>query len=459
MKIALLPLYIKLYDEYSPASRPRLERFYADVAARLAALNGDEILTAPFCRVQEEFRSAVAGFEERGADVLVTLHMAYSPSLESSAVLAATPLPIVVLDTTPTYTFTFDTPPQEIMYNHGIHGVMDMCNLLRRNGKPYAIVAGGSADDKVLRECREMCCAAVAARSLAGTRVGAVGGDFVGMGGFAVSDEELLDRFGVTRVRPEAGELPALRASVTDAEIDAELAEEKKDCIRLNEIDDAVWRNSIRDNLAVRKWIARRGLSAYTVNFGGVNKHENISTPAFREACKEMAAGIGYAGEGDALTAALTGALIRGFGDASFVEIFCPDWGGGKVFLSHMGEMNDRLRAGKVEFQQSEFLYGPAEDPVTGYACYRPGKAVFLNVFRDAEGYCLFLEPVEMLAEEGEGFRGRIRGWMKPERHDTAGFLKAVSNVGATHHSMLVYDVSVEAIRYFGELLGLRIVN
>ena len=72
---------------------------------------GLEVSTAPVCRVAPEFKAAIDGFEKAKVDALVTLHLAYSPSLESSAALAATPLPIVVLNTTPTYAFGPQTEP------------------------------------------------------------------------------------------------------------------------------------------------------------------------------------------------------------------------------------------------------------------------------------------------------------------------------------------------------------
>lgn len=90
MKIGLLPLYIALYDKTSPSMRPRLEAFYETVAGLLED-RGLGVLRAPFCRLEPEFRQAVGRFETEGADVLVTLHMAYSPSLESIDVLSETP--------------------------------------------------------------------------------------------------------------------------------------------------------------------------------------------------------------------------------------------------------------------------------------------------------------------------------------------------------------------------------
>jgi len=82
MKIGLLPLYIALYDEVSSYARPRLESFYEETARKLESF-GFEVVRTGFCRLVPEFEAAVAEFERAGAQCLVTLHMAYSPSLES----------------------------------------------------------------------------------------------------------------------------------------------------------------------------------------------------------------------------------------------------------------------------------------------------------------------------------------------------------------------------------------
>ena len=86
MKIGFLPLYIKLYDDVVPDIRPRMEAFYEKIAGLLEA-RGFTVVRAPFCRLESEFRSAVHTFENAGAEAILTLHMAYSPSLESIGAL------------------------------------------------------------------------------------------------------------------------------------------------------------------------------------------------------------------------------------------------------------------------------------------------------------------------------------------------------------------------------------
>ena len=140
-RIGLLPLYLELYDRLLPKCRPGMEDFARRIGQAFAA-RGVTVTAARVCRRRAEFARAVREFEQVGVDAIVTLHLAYSPSLESADALAATRLPILVLDTTPTFDFGFGQDAGEIMDNHGIHGVQDLCNLLIRRGKPFRIEAG-----------------------------------------------------------------------------------------------------------------------------------------------------------------------------------------------------------------------------------------------------------------------------------------------------------------------------
>ena len=149
MKIGFLPLYVKLYDDFVTGQRPRMEAYYATIAGMMRE-KGAEVVEVPFCRLADEFKAAVKRFEDEKVDAIVTLHIAYSPSLESIDALAGTKLPLVILDTTPTMEFDNKQSGSEIFHNHGIHGVMDMCNLLTRRGKPYAIAAGHYEQSDVL---------------------------------------------------------------------------------------------------------------------------------------------------------------------------------------------------------------------------------------------------------------------------------------------------------------------
>ncbi|OPZ72699.1 MAG: hypothetical protein BWY83_00508 [bacterium ADurb.Bin478] len=104
MKIGLLPFYLELYDQVCPQYHDPAQRF-ADCIVEELRKRGFEVVSSPLCRVRSEFRAALETIENAGCEALATLHLAYSPSLESADLVAASPLPVVVLDTTPDAVF------------------------------------------------------------------------------------------------------------------------------------------------------------------------------------------------------------------------------------------------------------------------------------------------------------------------------------------------------------------
>lgn len=458
IKIGFMPLYIKLYDDINLNVRGRLDEFYEKLAVAMEG-EGFEVVRNPFCRIKPEFEACVAKFEEEKCDCIVTWHAAYSPSLESIDALAGTDLPIVVLDTTETYDFFHSTDPDAINLNHGIHGVMDMTNMLLRRGKAYAIAAGHFPQSDVIEKVARLVKAAAGAKSLKGSRVGTIGGSFDGMGDFLISDEELLDTFGVTCVYSDGKQLTALQSAVTDEEIEAEIEKDLEMCQVIAPFTKDTHAKTVRNCLAVRKWLEAENLDAFTVNFREIRPSNGLSVMPFMEACKAMARGTGYAGEGDVLTAAITGALLRGFTDAAFVEIFCPDWKGGSLCLSHMGEFNIALADKKPEIKETNFIFGEADNPVVCYGCYKPGDAVFINVFKGADGYNMLISPVEMIAgPKKDNYQGSVRGWMKPTL-PLGDFLQEISKAGVTHHSALVYGAELCELEFFAKIIGLNVIT
>jgi len=450
-KIGLLPLYIALYDQAMPEARKDAEAFYEQIAGALRK-RGLEVATAPTCRLAPEFAAAVKGFEDAGADAIVTLHLAYSPSLESTAVLAGTPLPLIVLDTTPTYNFGANVDPAEIMGNHGIHGVQDMCNLLIRNGKVFQIEAGHWEKSDVLDRVAGWAKAAQLASAMRNARVGLVGEAFKGMGDFAVPFDVLQSTIGIETVLLD----PKVLQSFVPLEDDPEVAKEMADDLEafvVEDLDMDVHRRSVRAGLAIRRWIEAERLTALTVNFLMVDD-SGLPTMPFLEISKAMARGIGYGGEGDVLTAGLVGALASVYPQTSFTEMFCPDWEGGSVFMSHMGEMNLNLVDGKPLLTNKAFPWSNAGQPAVAAGCYKGGDAVLINLAPGPDGtYTLLICPGEMLSVKKDRMKDTIRGWFKPAI-PVADFLAAYSCLGGTHHSAVVYGDVTEEIARFGELMG-----
>jgi L-arabinose isomerase len=219
-------------------------------------------------------------------------------------------------------------------------------------------------------------------------------------------------------------------------------------------LNQQVYVRSLRLGLAVKKWIEEKGLSAFSFNFLNANKASGFETVPFLQASKMMAAGVGYAGEGDVLTAALVATLAMTSPDTSFTEMFCPDWENHSIYLSHMGEMNYRLTAGKPKLLEMDYSYSDAENPVFVAGRFRPGDLLLINLAPMGDGaYRLIISPATMLDVPGkDSMEKKIRGWFRPSL-PIEDFLAQYSIYGGTHHLALSYGASVDLIETFGQMM------
>lgn len=456
-KIGLLPLYVELYDLTTPEIRPDIDAAHAYVSKCLCS-RGMEVVDVPVCRLAGEFEAAIAQFETADVDAIVTLHLAYSPSLESEKALANVKRPLIILDTTPSYTYDQNTDPAQLMLNHGIHGVQDMCNLLIRNGQVFRVCAGHLDHSDVLDRVFAAAKAAMVAHELNRARVGLVGEPFAGMGDFQVPYEELERDLGICMV-PYDFEKGAQRiAAVTQKEIEAEYAADLERFEIDPKLPREVYDRTAKTCLAIRKWAEEEKLSAYTINFLETEgSAPGLPVMPFTECCTAMADGIGYAGEGDVLTAGLVGALLCAFPETTFTEMFCPDWEHGTVFLSHMGEFNYAIAEGKPLLKEKPFPFTSAENPTVAYQTMKGGRAVLLNLAPFGEGrYTLTLAPGEMLKIQGENrMADAVNGWFKPDV-PLERFLEQYSQNGATHHSALIYGDVLDQLLFLGDILNCK---
>ena len=188
IKVGYLPFYIELYDKNNPLSRDPMVAHMNMLVSMLESQGLEVVMADEVCRLQPEFQRAVDKFNAEDVTAVITQHLAYSPSLESIDALLQLKAPIIVLDTTPSYSLIRTANYQGgIMPNHGIHGVQDMCNLLKRNGRPYYICAGHALHSEVISQVAGLCRAAAAAKAYQNARIGSVGGSFTGMGDFLIS--------------------------------------------------------------------------------------------------------------------------------------------------------------------------------------------------------------------------------------------------------------------------------
>ena len=457
LKVGYLPLYIKLYDDDDPHMRDPMVAYMDHLIAELG-LRGLDIVQAPVCRIKEEFDAAAEMLNASGVCAVITQNLAYSPSLESIEALLSLKVPQVILDTTPDFDM-YDTADtyNGIDPNHGIHGVQDMCSMLKRNGRAYTLCVGHEKNSDVLDQVVSACRAAAIAEAFRSAKVGTAGGSFDGMGDFLISADDLKRLTGAEIVTLTKEEAASYEATVTPEEIEEVIARDRADFV-WEVKNEEYYRTQVRASLVLRKWIEAQSLTAATVNF---LKTEECGLPTmpFVECSRMMARGIGYAGEGDVLTAAFVGALMKVYGtEAAFTEMFCPDWKNSLLLLSHMGEANLAQSCRQPILRDEPFPYNSYGHTAAAYVCMKPGKAVLVNLAPMGERISMVLSPVEMVgvSSEHSAYRYAEEGWLKPVK-PLGQFLKEFSELGGTHHSALVYGADLNELAAFGKMMNFSV--
>jgi L-arabinose isomerase len=329
--------------------------------------------------------------------------------------------------------------------------------MLLRKKKSFFIEAGhwekSDVIDRVVKRIR----AVILAGSISSMCVGRIGGAFEGMGDFQVSPELLKETIGVETIDIYAEEISKLIPPEKDKAVKKEVEYDKK-IFNINNLNEKIHLNSIRIGLAVRKWIERENLGAFTMNFASIGEDSGFPTLPFLEASKAMARGIGYAGEGDIITAALVRALFSLSKETSFAEMFCPDWKGNRIFLSHMGEINTGLVYGKPNLVEKDLPFIELGNPAIAFGRFKPGKAVLVNLAPMDGSYTLIVSQIEMVDVKNHKMADTICGWFEPKKN-IADFLSEFSHAGGTHHSALVYGNDKDIIIDFGNIMGWKVIE
>ena len=444
MKIGLLPFYLALYDKCRPDMSESIRAFSGRIAGLLES-QGFEVIQSPACRVRSEFAEAVKLFENSRCQAIATLQLAYSPSLEAIEALAGTDLPLVIVDTTPDFAFE----PSMTMANHGIHGVQDLCNMLLRYKKTFLIAAGHHEQPEFAARLTGKLRSAGMAYRMTHARVGKIGGDFEGMGDFRVPDGTF--NMQIVDYVPQG--------PPTEAEIEAEMAEDKKAFQWDESVTEASYRRTLDASFRVRKWIEKEGLHAFTIAFPGINRGEGWETVPFLECSKAMARGIGYAGEGDILTAVATRALAEVFPETSFTEMFCPDWKKNLIYTSHMGEINPEICVEKPLLHERNYSFSDTGDPILATGCFKPGRAILTDLAPGADNsFSLITAEVDYQCP-GTANPKSNAGWFAPAGGNIGAFLEEYSRNGGTHHLTCSYNASMELLRNWAELMNWNFIE
>lgn len=455
-KIGLLPLMLEMYKKFAPEMEKKQKPFIDDIAGRISGFA--DLEAAHICSRREEIKSSVRSFEREDVDLIVVVFISYSTSISAINPLLETGTPLLLFSTSPKSGMADGMDMEDIMFNHGMHGYMDLANVLKRNKRQYAFVSGKKDDAGAYGQIEQWAKTAGVKKMLKDSVIGIAGYTFDGMGDFGIDTTYLH-----TAVGPEVRHVPldllAERiADVSDGEVNKEIEIDKKKYEIHENVDVDIHRESNRVYLGLKKVVDEFGLKAFTMHFQGMLENPRIKTLPFLAVSKLQEAGLSYSGEGDFLGATACMMLRYLCGDTVFTETFCPDFDGGRIVMAHMGESNPAFGT-KTVLRRKKFVFGKALDPVIADTHMKPQKATVLNLGIVEDNAFQMLVYTGEICDKIPGSEDIDMPYFhfKPDL-ELEDFLSEYGLAGGTHHIAMTPGDRREDLIRLAEMLKIDIV-
>jgi L-arabinose isomerase len=458
-RIGVLGVMQRLYDAMLPGIDERQAEYARELGGALAGVAS--VTVTPPAKDRDDIERAMRELDGAGLEGLLVVMLTYGPAMNIARALADTRLPVCIANTQPVPEVTEAWDMADLTYNQGIHGAQDTANALVRARRPFEVVTGDWRSAPFLDAIRRWSRAAAAATRWRTLRVAIFGYGMNGMGDTRVDVHTLLGALGphvdavaqgaLVRAAQEVGEEDVRRLLAEEDgrfEVDPRLgAEEREDHARLQ--------------LGLERILREGGYGAYSTHFDAIAHDGRFARLPLAAASSLMAAGFGYAAEGDPMTAALMSAAQNLLGTTQFTEMYAMDFARDAFLMSHMGEGNWALaRADRpVRLIKRSLGIGGLDDPPTFLFQYETGPCTLASLLALSDGrFRLVVSEGEILDTEELPGLEMPYGFFRPASGVEAcasGWLRA----GGPHHQVLNPGHRAGDWRTFCETTGIELVT
>ncbi len=434
------------------------------------ALNGDsaipyKIVYKPTVTTPEEITKVLTGAntDEKCAGVITWMHT-FSPSKMWIAGFSQFKKPLLHLHTQFNQALPWNDIDMDFMnLNQSAHGDREHGFIGARMRLSRKVIAGYWEDAKVRERIGDWERAAVAfiwGRQLKVVRFGD------NMREVAVTEGDKVEaqiKFGWSVNTHGVGDLAARINSVTDEQIDMQIAEYKNkydiaDSAKTDEKLQAI-REQARIELGIKAILEEGGFSAFTTTFEDLHGIKQLPGLAAQDL---MAQGYGFGGEGDWKISALTN-VMKVMSDnkgTSFMEDYTYNLVPGEEMIlgAHMLEVCPTIAATKPRLEVHPLGIGGKADPARIVFDGAAGHAVCVSLIDMGNRFRLIINEVEAIQPTARMPKLPVaRVLWKPEPSLQVG-AEAWIYAGGAHHTVFSTQVTAEQLVDWAEMAGIEYV-
>jgi L-arabinose isomerase len=335
-KIGILALMQGLYDESQPEIPANQIKYVNDVINQLA-----DVVEVDFPGLSKERPDAeriIKHFNDECLDGIMVINTLYSPGMRIVQAFKQNNLPVLLANIQPLPNVTDDWNWSLLTTNQGIHGIQDTSNMLMRLGYKPAIITEDWKSEHFKKFVEDWALAANTVRRLKSCRL-ALMQKMQNMGDILGDEVAYFQKFGIEVLHEGIGQIVACMNEVTEAEIDAQIAEDNKN-FEVKDVPEKNHRYAAKLQLAFEKFMVKKNYDGFSANFMVYEEDGRLDQLPILGACNMMAKGYAYAAEGDVHIMALMAAGHLLIGDPHFTEMYSLDFGRDACMFAHMGEGN-----------------------------------------------------------------------------------------------------------------------
>ena len=351
--------------------------------------------------------------------------------------------------------------------NQSAHGDREFGHMVSRMRKNRKVVVGHWSDAKVQAKIAVWQRVAAAWADAQGMIIVRFGDN---MNNVAVTDGDKLEaelRLGYHNDYYGVGDLVAFQDKVTEADIDALVAEYEKEYIFADDCKKGAKnhgqvREAAREEIALRRFLKDKGAKAFTTNFNAL--HGLNQLPGL--ACQRlMAEGYGFGAEGDWKTAALLRTMwvmAKGLpGGTSFLEDYTYHFDGEQsaILQSHMLEVSPEITTQKPRLEVHPLGIGGKADPARLVFTAHAGTGVAATIVDMGNRFRMIVNNVDVIEPKAALPKLPVASalWI-PQPNLEIGAAAWIL-AGGTHHTSFSYALTNEFLEDYADIAGIELIT
>lgn len=468
-RIGLFGIGLDAYWPQFSGLKERLEGYLSIVHSKLAR-DGVEIVNLGL--VDTVPKAFEAGHAFRRSDVdLIFLHVTtYALSSTVLPVVQRAKVPVIILNLSPEPAVDYANFNQlgnrtemtgQWLANCGACPVPEIANVFNRAKIDFHQITGQLHDDP---ECWNEVDAWIDATRVAGVmfhnRLGVMGHYYSGMLDIYSDLTQQCAHFGGHMEIIEVDELSALRREVTDAAIQARVADFQRVFDVQPDCPPAELTRAARTSVALDQLVELHDLGSlayYYMGTGNAENEDSISSIILGNSLL-TARGIPVAGEMEIKNVQAM-KILDSFGvGGSFTEYYAIDWKDDVVLMGHDGPGHLAIAEGKTKVRPLDVYHGKVGRGLSVEMSVNHGPVTLLSVVQTVDG------KLKFLVAEGESVAGPILeiGNTNSRYRFPIGARRFVNNwnvQGPAHHCAVGVGHVAGKIRKLGQLLGMETIK